>query len=171
VTSLLLLVTMLKLLPARGEADVKDRLALAEAIHAATPDADEQSLLVAVALRESSFQPGARGDLREGKATSFCAFQLHLPGGAKTREGWTGEEVAADLTKCTTAALRKVRESQRICGALPREERLAVYAAGRCDSEAGKRLSRDRVGLSKHVRSIALRAKESEAPKVALGAR
>jgi hypothetical protein len=125
---------MLKLAPARGEADVRARWTLAEAISNATQDTEEQSLLVAVALRESSFRPAVLGDFHSGKATSFCAFQLHLPGGSKTAEGWTGPEVSADVGKCTTAALRRLRESRRACGRYPKEDRLAVYTRGRCDS-------------------------------------
>ena len=146
---------MLSLLPARGERDVRARWTLAEAIAAATDDPAEQHLLIAVALRESNFQPDARGDLHGGKATSFCAFQLHLPGGARTAEGWTGEELSRDVVKCTSVALRHVRHSLRTCGGYPREDRLAVYAAGRCDSEAGRRLSRDRMALAGRVAKIA----------------
>jgi len=151
VTSLLLLLTMLKILPARGEADIRARWALADAIASATHEPDEQNVLVAVALRESNFAPAAKGDFHGGKATSFCAFQLHLPNGSRTAEGWSGEDVSTDVTKCTQAALRRVRDSQRACSFLPKEERLAVYARGRCDSDDGKRLSRDRMALAKRV--------------------
>lgn len=142
---------MLKLVPSHGDADVRARWGLAEAIATATQDVEEQNLLVAVALRESNFAPAAKGDFHGGKATSFCAFQLHLPDGSRTAEGWSGEEVAADVTKCTQAALRRVRGSLRTCGHLPKDERLAAYAAGRCESEAGKRLSRDRMQLAQRV--------------------
>jgi len=158
---------MLKFLPARGEADVRSRWALAEAIADATPDREEQSVLVAVALRESNFAPGARGDFHGGKPTSFCAFQLHLPNGTRTAEGWSGEDVAADVTKCTRAALRQVRSSVKACSGYPKDERLAVYAAGRCSSEAGKRLSRDRMRLAARVtaESESLRVSAAVAPK------
>lgn len=142
---------MLKFLPARGETEVRGRWALADAIATATEDREEQNVLVAVALRESNFTPTVKGDFREGKATSFCAFQLHLPGGSRTAEGWSGADVNADVTKCTSVALRRVRQSVAACAHLPKEERLAVYAAGRCDSEIGRRLSRDRMALSRRV--------------------
>lgn len=166
-TSLLLLLTMLKFLPARGEADVRSRWALAEAIADATPDREEQSLLVAVALRESNFAPAARGDFHGGKATSFCAFQLHLPGGTRTSEGWSGEDVAADITKCTRAALRQLRGSRKACAGYPKEDRLAVYAAGTCTSEAGRRLSRDRMRLAAKVtaESESVKVSAAEAPR------
>ncbi len=131
------------------------RWTLAEAIASATEDLTEQHLLVAIALRESNFQPDARGDRHGGRATSFCAFQLHLPNGARTAEGWTGEELAGDVVKCTAVALRYLRHSLRACGGYPREERLAVYAAGRCSSDAGRRLSRDRMALAERVAKIA----------------
>lgn len=168
-TSLLLLLTMLKFLPARGEADVRARWALAEAIADATPDREEQSVLVAVALRESNFAPAAKGDFHGGKPTSFCAFQLHLPNGARTAEGWSGEDVASDVAKCTKAALRQVRSSLKACAGYPKEERLAVYAAGRCTSEAGRRLSRDRMRLAAKVttasENLKVSAAEAPAPK------
>lgn len=158
---------MLKLTPARGEADVRARWALAEAISTATQDTEEQSLLVAVALRESSFRPAVLGDFHSGKATSFCAFQLHLPGGARTAEGWTGEDVSNDVGKCTTAALRRLRESRRACGGYPKEDRLAIYARGRCDSEEGRKLSRDRMGLAKRVEHLLVTTKPT--PEATVG--
>src|SRR5688572_5240716 len=84
------------------------------------------ALLVAIAFRESSLRADAVGDHVGGKPTSFCAFQLHLPGGAKTAEGWTGPELAEDPEKCVTAAMRLLRASMRACPSAP----LAWYAAG-----------------------------------------
>src|SRR5437899_11003876 len=49
------------------------------------------SLLVAMGFREATLKHDAVGDMRRGKPTSFCAFQIHLPWGSKTSEGWTGD--------------------------------------------------------------------------------
>ena len=107
------------------------------------------ALLVAMAFRESSLRADAVGDHVAGKPTSFCAFQLHLPFGAKTAEGWTGAELAEDPDKCVTAALRMLRDSMRACAAHP----LAVYASGPtgCTSERAQRISRDRVAIAQRL--------------------
>lgn len=107
------------------------------------------ALLVAMAFRESSLRPDAVGDHVAGKPTSYCAFQLHLPGGAKTAEGWTGVELAEDPDKCVTAAMRLIRESMRSCPSAP----LAWYAAGPsgCDSVRAQRISRDRLSLAQRL--------------------
>lgn len=109
------------------------------------------AFLVAVAFRESSLRPDALGD-RVGKAktpTSFCAYQIHLPWGKKTPEGWSGEDLAGDPDKCVTVAFRMMRESARACPAHP----LAFYAEGPpgCTSERAQRISRDRMALAQHL--------------------
>ena len=78
-------------------------MAIASRVEAAPPlfkgDDDRRrtsALLVAIAFRESSLRADAVGDHRGGKPTSFCAFQINLPWGAKTAEGWTGEDLIAD---------------------------------------------------------------------------
>jgi hypothetical protein len=107
------------------------------------------ALLVAIAFRESSLRADAVGDHVGGKPTSFCAFQLHLPGGAKTAEGWTGPEIAEDPEKCVTAAMRLLRASMRACPSAP----LAWYAAGPsgCESVRAQRISRDRMSLAQRL--------------------
>lgn len=107
------------------------------------------ALLVAMAFRESSLREDAVGDHVKGKPTSFCAFQLHLPWGAKSAEGWTGVELASDPEKCVTAAMRLLRESIRACPKHP----LAWYASGPtgCESERAQRISRDRMALAQRL--------------------
>lgn len=107
------------------------------------------ALLVAMAFRESSLRESAVGDHVGGKPTSFCAFQLHLPGGTKSAEGWTGEDLANDPEKCVTAALRLLRASIRACPKHP----IAWYASGPagCDSERAQRISRDRMALAQRL--------------------
>ncbi|MBS2013660.1 MAG: hypothetical protein JST00_12270 [Deltaproteobacteria bacterium] len=107
------------------------------------------ALLVAMAFRESSLREDAVGDHVAGRPTSFCAFQIHLPFGAKSAEGWTGEELASDPSKCVATAMRLLRASMRACPKHP----LAWYAAGPsgCESERAQRISRDRLALAQRL--------------------
>lgn len=119
-------------------------------------DADRRktiALLVAVGFRESSLRNDAEGDhdTKTKAPTSFCAFQIHLPWGARTREGWSGADLKADPNRCVEVAFRMLRGSIIQCRALPSDERLAVYARGRCDSAEGQRLSRDRSFLARYI--------------------
>lgn len=105
------------------------------------------ALLVAMAFRESSLRNSAEGDRdKAGKPTSFCAFQIHLPGGARTREGWDGDELVHDAAKCVAVAMRMVRASIALCPEHP----IAPYAGGpgACESKRVQRVSRDRVDLA-----------------------
>lgn len=104
------------------------------------------ALLVAIAFRESSLRANAVGDRIGGKPTSFCAFQLHLPHGERTAEGWSGEELLEDPYKCVTAAMHMLRISMRVCPSSP----LAWYAAGPagCESARAQRISRDRLAIA-----------------------
>lgn len=109
------------------------------------------SLAVAIAFRESSLRNDAVGD----HGLSHCAFQIHLPGDAKTAEGWTGEDLRADPNRCVTVAFRMLRQSIRI----DRENPLAFYARGPgWKTEAARRLSRDRVALARRIHATALAA-------------
>ena len=58
--------------------------------------------------------------------------------------GWGGEDLVADRTKCSRAALAIARRSFK-CGG-PALTRLKWYASGRC--ELGDRASSDRMGLA-----------------------
>jgi hypothetical protein len=144
--------------------------AIAEQVEAAPPlfkgDDDKRrtsALLVAIAFRESSLRADAVGDHRGGKPTSFCAFQINLPWGAKTAEGWTGEDLITDPGKCVAAAMSMLRISMRVCPAFP----LAWYAAGPigCANERAARISRDRMAIAARlVRDV--RVPLVEAPAV-----
>jgi hypothetical protein len=107
------------------------------------------ALLVAIAFRESSLRADAVGDHVAGKPTSFCAFQIHLPFGAKTDEGWTGRDLAEDPDKCVTIAMRMLRQSMRMCAAHP----LAFYASGPsgCENPRAQRISRDRLAIAQRL--------------------
>lgn len=82
--------------------------------------------------------------------TSFCAYQINLPWGRKTAEGWSGEDLVSDPLKCVSAAYRMLQESARACPEHP----LAWYAEGPtgCTSERAKRISRDRMALAARLR-------------------
>ena len=115
------------------------------------------ALLVAIAFRESSLIPTAVGDHVAGKPTSFCAFQLHLPWGAKTAEGWTGADLIEDPHKCVAAAMHLLRASMRACPSSP----LAWYAEGPagCESARAQRISRDRLAIAQRlVRDVRVNA-------------
>ena len=106
------------------------------------------SFLIAIAFRESSLKADVVGDFRNGKPTSFCAFQVHTWDG-KTQEGWTGPELAEDPNKCVTVAMRLLRQSMKGCPDHP----LALYAEGPtgCTSARGQRISRDRLAIAQRL--------------------
>lgn len=134
-STLLLVAGMRVMRPEGGDVDE-----IASAIVSLDATPLEKEWLAAIAFRESSFVADAVGD----HGSSWCFAQVHLPAGAKTRDGWTGPELAADPSKCARAALRTLRVSMSRCAWLPPEERIALYARGRCESRIGQRLSRDR---------------------------
>lgn len=107
------------------------------------------ALLVAIAFRESSLRAAAVGDHVGGKPTSFCAFQVNLPWGAKTADGWTGSDLLEDPEKCVAAAMRMLRVSVRVCPSSP----IAWYAAGPagCESPRAQRISRDRMAIAQRL--------------------
>ncbi len=138
------------------------------------------ALLVAIAFRESSLQNDIAGDFEckrwetycptaangvqalpcapavcvevdFDKPTSFCAFQIHLPGGATTHEGWTGADLRADPDKCALVAYRMLESSLGDCREEPDDEKLAGYARGNCRDKKGKQLSRDRFWLGRDI--------------------
>jgi hypothetical protein len=118
------------------------------------------ALLLAIAFRESSLRASATGDSVGGKPTSFCAFQIHLPGGAKTAEGFTGAELAEDPDKCVTTAIHMLRASMQQCPAHP----LAYYASGPagCANERAQRISRDRLAIAQRlIRDVRVNTQET----------
>jgi hypothetical protein len=115
-------------------------------------DADRRktsALLVAIAFRESSLRADAVGDHVGGKPTSFCAFQVHLPAGRTTAEGWTAAELLEDPDKCVAAAMRMLRISMKVCPSAP----LAWYASGPagCESARAQSISRDRMAIAQRL--------------------
>lgn len=80
---------------------------------------------------------------------SACWAQVYLPGGAKTAEGWTANELRTDPVKCAHVAVRLIKASVLASPTCDGCE-LVVYARGR-DTEEGRRLSRHRVALAKRL--------------------
>lgn len=100
---------------------------------------------LAVAFREGSLREHIQGDKVGSKFTSFCTFQVNLPNEAKTQEGWTGEEVDADINKCVTVGFRMLRTSIAKCPKFP----VAFYARGpRWESKEAQNISTDRQNLT-----------------------
>jgi hypothetical protein len=100
-------------------------------------------------------------DIRSGfndHGRSWCLGQImlgvqrdRLPNGTwvytsarYTDEGWTGLELVSDTAKCATTTLHIIKKSFSTCRHLPFEQRLAAYAAGRCNSEIAQNMSEHR---------------------------
>mgnify|MGYP006921291327 CR=1 FL=1 len=116
-----------------GGIDTLERAALAAAIDRAIvvggpfpgfSDRGTAALMVAVAYRESGFRNGALNVASE----DHCAFQIHLPKGARTSAGWTGDDLRADVRKCAAVAYRMLRASATVCPKFP----VSPYARGVC---------------------------------------
>lgn len=117
-----------------GGVDTLERAALAAAIDRAIvvgggpfpgfSDRGTAALMVAVAYRESGFRNGALN----AESEDHCAFQIHLPKGARTSAGWSGEDLRADVQKCAAVAYRMLRASAARCPLYP----VSPYARGVC---------------------------------------
>lgn len=104
----------------------------------------------------ASFESGYRADVDDGRTrgdhgTSVCLMQVRVLG--KTREGYTGDDLAKDRTKCFRVALRIIRESFAWCKERNIEDRLAAYTSGTCKENeplARNRFNRARVYWKDH---------------------
>lgn len=99
------------------------------------------AMLVSIALRESTFHVDALGDCDKGDKTkrscrSVCAFQVL--GGSRA--------LLTDARACTLEGYRRLKTSLQAC-----RGSMAMYAAGRCDSEAGQRIDADRKRLAARI--------------------
>lgn len=77
---------------------------------------------------------------------SWCWAQIYLPGGARTREGWTGAELATSPLKCARVTVRLIKASL-LASPSCNECGLTFYARGR-DAPEGRRLSIARMSLA-----------------------
>lgn len=103
-------------------------------------------LLAAIA----SFESGYRADVDDGRTRgdngdSWCLMQVRVIG--KTRDGYTGQDLVRDRTKCFRVALRIVRESLSWCKNRAIEDRLAGDTVGRCTEN--EPLARNRFGRAR----------------------
>lgn len=78
-------------------------------------------------------------------------MQINLPNGARTEEGWTGEDLVEDPVKCVTVGFRMLRNSMRMCPSHP----VAFYAEGvdkrACSSARAQRISNDRMFIAQKL--------------------
>lgn len=104
--------------------------------------------LVALAWAEGANDPRAKGD----GGHSYCALQIYLPNGARTAEGWSGQELLDEPDKCVRAGLRILRYSVTRG---PESCPLCLYARGPrglTDHHAeAQRLNDYRVGLARRA--------------------
>lgn len=121
-----------------GVGDLDARVALASAISTTDATEHEALLLARIALFESRYVPRvvncARGTTRSGRG----AFGV-IARGPTEYPGACGFTVAA-----AELALERLRESLHACRHQPARDRLAAYAAGKCNSKKGRALSRVR---------------------------
>lgn len=129
------------------------------------PDGAERTAALALALSwmEGGNNPAAIGDCKipypenDGKwhpcttdriPQSFCALQVHLPGGSHTAEGWSSADLLTDPVKCVRAGLRiaKVSIVADPTGSCP----LCMYAGGAVNTVT-RRLSDNRMQLAKKL--------------------
>ncbi len=111
--------------------------ALAWAVASVAESREEAALITAVAYRESGLDNGAVGD----HGRSVCAMQIH--DGARS--------LLEDVGACVRRGTLMLRESRRIDPANP----VAFYARGpRYETDRARRLSRDRVALSRRLLAI-----------------
>jgi len=129
------------------------------------PDGAERTAALALALSwmEGGNNPAAIGDCKipypenDGKwhpcttdriPQSFCALQVHLPGGSHTAEGWSSADLLTDPVKCVRAGLRiaKVSIVADPTGSCP----LCMYAGGAVNTVT-RRLSENRMQLAKKL--------------------
>ena len=115
-------------------APARDNTEAAWAVASVASSREEAALITAVAYRESGLDNGAVGD----HGRSVCMMQIH--GGARS--------LLEDVGACVRRGTIMLRESRRIDPANP----VAHYARGpRWKTEEARRLSRDRVALSRRL--------------------
>jgi hypothetical protein len=127
-----------RLLAPTTDADVELRWDLVTAIASVTDDETERFLLAKIARFESNYRADVADCRVRGALGEVGPWQV-LPRSAAERE-----VACATLEGSARLALARIRESRLACRHLPIDEQLAVYAAGRCSSMEGRRLSRVR---------------------------
>lgn len=133
-----LLVFTMHLLAAKTDAELAYRVELVEACSAATPDRIERLICVKIPRFESNYRSDVGRCEVKGAAGEVSAWQI-LPRGEKDTS-----RLCKTLAEDAKVAIERIRESRSACRHLPKEEGLALYARGSCESEEGRRLSRTR---------------------------
>lgn len=128
----------LQLLAPPSEDAVRHRVALVDAVQAATSDPLEQLVLLKVARFESSFRRDVGACRVRGPQGELGAWQILARSDAERAR------LCVSLEGDARVALERIRESRAACAHLPEPEQLATYARGSCSSREGRRLSRVR---------------------------
>lgn len=97
------------------------------------------ALMTAIAFKESSFNPNARG--KEGE---LGLWQIHPVHGHASK-------CLVDPACEAPIAREMIRISMKECASQPEEEWLSLYAAGDCNAAGGKTASAARVRLAKRL--------------------
>lgn len=108
------------------------------------------ALMLSVAFHESGFRkdvdlgigPRARGD----SGQSWCLMQI-MVGKGRTVEGWTGQDLVRDRTRCFRSGLEAIRRSFAVCHGNPQDELLNAYTSGSCSRGGAQSRSRIRSAL------------------------
>ena len=124
------------------------RLELVNACVEATEDRSERYLCVQIARFESVFREDVGRCQIIGKAGDRSAWQI-VP-----RSPAESERLCVSLVDDARFAMERVRESRAACRHLPKQEQLAAYARGSCESAEGRKLSRHRFPSDTLVKQI-----------------
>ena len=151
-----LLIFTLRLLPisvptgaiGAGDADMLYRLELVEACAEATPDRSERYICAKIPRYESLYRIDVGRCEVKGAAGELTAWQI-IPRSKEERA-----RLCVSLVEDAKVAVERIRESRRACSRLPKQEQLALYTRGSCESEEGKRLSRHRFPTDAEVRRV-----------------
>lgn len=132
----------LALLPIKTYDELLFRYKIADAIVSVTDNEHEQNTLASIARYESDYI----------ERISRCECKKHECDGGRAKGSWQiipynrkeRERLCVSLEDDARIAVERIRESERACSMLPREEQLAVYTRGSCNNLEGRRLSKIR---------------------------
>lgn len=131
-----------------GDAEMLYRLELVQACVDATTDRSERYICAKIPRYESLYRIDVGRCEVVGKAGDLTAWQI-VPRSKEERA-----RLCVSLLEDAKVAIERIRESRRACWRLPKQDQLALYARGSCDSEEGRRLSRTRFPTDAEVKRI-----------------
>jgi hypothetical protein len=118
-------------------------LRVMSAIASTTTDPLEQGLLWSTGLEESAYREDVISCRVKGDhGAALGAWQVH------SRSTEESKALCQSLESSARVALSRIRESIAACASWPTTWRLSAFASGRCDSDAGQRISRRRWALA-----------------------